>query len=1179
MQNSGTGGKEPTAPRRSSRSRSAGGGTSSGNDEIDTGPTSTTKSKSKSKRQQGETALSDAEENKNRVAAGRTVSFVEAGEEKTGGTESTQQNRSETSSQDKRKSLQSPKGAAASSPTVGEHSARVQDHASFAQQLDDNIRGMQPELSWLLTTPEFRDQSHVVQAGSARDTRSSGDENTALDQRQPYKETTRTLTGEGMSKTQGTGMRAMAGGGVPRNHPQEMPSRQNLEALMEQDAQRQRQRLTSLLQGLSERKDGLWGQQQEPGLKTTAASAPLENDNDDHKSPRGTAAEELTTHELEKVTDPVVQSLLRKLANQFRAASAAGEQADPTNSQRPKKRGDKGTHASTVDTHAKQLPHLANKEASKQSRENKIPSREVLSLLTKCPTCGKENRKIPGDPLVHYLVCNNRKTNFTLTTSEMEGLKLISGLRRNIKKNETRHANSHQLVRESRRQEREARRAGERDLHSTDSERSASSEEGVRRNKDGYESNSGSEDEDADGDEGDEDEEDEESEYQDSGSSSGSGSESPEQPNSRRQRHSSPARSSPEKQRSDFEILEIQELKRQISDQQHVQNDTTSLIRQLFQQVKEISQSVQRLSVPPSTMTVTPSATRHENSRQESVSASSYHDRGVANRQAPQQHDNRLVLWGAQDDYSPRSDERHTDPGDQNFPEVTDEELAVAAAFEKHKKAYRGYLSKCSSNRRRAVSLAQTFEKWAEWIAVVFTEQEKQKSEAQGSGHHRFFTKATVLHLENEDFEARYLEMCGLSLREPSQVLDFLREVTVDVSTGTVPKIIAASESFRVKLRQIPSRALLSTTAERVRNAFVESLFGEERGKRKRVDYDHLDTWEDVTRELTKAAARSTTGLAFEPFKTLPGLKSVNQSPAQKASVEEAETEGTRGCDMRIVSEQKWFKRYKYFANKHKIPLEQHGGSTSWKTRYIHVVDVVDAKSGRCTLCERKGHIASACGDPSPDVLYPTVKPSRSHSSEGSRRNGRFSEERQRYRPDNDSHKGNQRDQRDRQYGRDDRDPSQPRREYRDERHDQRRDSTGRDTSYRGGNSDRGDYRSNSGSRYRDSSRERSDHRERRDSQERDHDPARRHDRDSISRTPPLPRHRDEEIHSPRAPSLRPGAARDGSREPSRERSRERDDRGDRSRRITCYRCGHEGHIAKDCSAKKDRDGRTLADE
>jgi hypothetical protein len=282
-------------------------------------------------------------------------------------------------------------------------------------------------------------------------------------------------------------------------------------------------------------------------------------------------------------------------------------------------------------------------------------------------------------------------------------------------------------------------------------------------------------------------------------------------------------------------------LRRELDNQKHAQNDAVGVIKHLLAEVKELSQSIQRLSTPPANTSVTPSGTPHPNSRQASYEPKMdnsqqlqlWTDRTSANAQArgfPPVPPSFLPAHGFL--HSIQEQGRTDDPGDQNFPEMDYADLAVATAFEKHKKLYKGYLSKCASFRRTPVTLAQTFEKRAEWLAVIFTEQEKQKAEAEGSSSRLAFDKEGVLLLPDESFEVRYMEMCGLSMRDPSQVLDFLREPEVDVSSGNITKIIAASESFRTKLKQIPARALYATTAERVRNAFIESLFGEEKGKK-----------------------------------------------------------------------------------------------------------------------------------------------------------------------------------------------------------------------------------------------------------------------------------------------------------------------------------------------------------
>ncbi len=922
---------------------------------------------------------------------------------------------------------------------------------------------------------------------------------------------------------------------------------------------------------------------------------------------------QLTQEEIELSRNPAIQALLQKCAilqglTQGQARETQGtsrhsprseeherKSASPRRSRESpdkKLRAGKGgtrqvhdkrerpsdTHADKNDTHAKLRSRVARKK-----HEPKVSSKEILSLLTKCPTCGKENRKIPGDPLGHYMTCTKRKDTFNRTTVEGQALALIHGLRRNIKRNNTREDDHEALVQESRRQEKEALKHGERELHS-DSPRSLSSEEGVERNSDGYESDPGEDDEDVE----DGDDESEESEYL----------ESSETASSAEHDHSSRARNTASSSSLTADLSQqLVTLKRDIDGQKHAQADALELIKQLFSQVKDMSQSMQRLSAPPAHMTVTPRATAHQNSLQASFEPT---------RDQPQQ----LQLWSdrlrtstqiqqlphrsAALDFSPTHDpptgQGRTDvPGDQNYPEMEDADLAVATAFEKHKKAYKGYLSKCSSFHRRPVTLAQTFERWAEWLAVIFTEQEKQKAEAAGEAHRYLFDKKGVLLLPDAEFEVRYMEMCGLAMRDPSQVLDFLREQEIDVSSGNITKIIAASEVFRRKLKQIPARSLFATTAERVRNAFIESLFGEEKGKRKRVDFDHLDSWEDVVKLLAKTAAQSPAGLAFEPFKPLQNFKSKKsdkRSPVdtKDAKEEENKDELTAGCDMRITSEKKWYKRYRYFANQNKIPLDQHGGSNSWKTRYAHVVDVVDKKSGRCTLCKQRGHVASACDDPAPDVLYPSKS---TQEGSASMSQDRRSEERQ-GETSSRAYKGQGRDHerergreqhryhgrdheqgrhQQRHYGRDqdqrERSPfqSEERREqrhshYRDSPNDYRRDQSPRD--FRREDRERSPYYRNDRERSPYRGREQSPYqRDLHNDRGRGWNPEERRDDQGRARQGGG----QVQYSSPRVQSERQASS---SRDSSKERP------------VTCYKCGYEGHMARECKATKDRDGRHL---
>jgi hypothetical protein len=854
-----------------------------------------------------------------------------------------------------------------------------------------------------------------------------------------------------------------------------------------------------------------------------------------------------------------------------------------------------GTHALSPSTHAK----------------GRVSSKEILSLLTQCPQCGKANSKISGDPMFHYMSCNKKKTHFVQTTLEQQAVTHIAALRRRIHDSIDKRASSHEEVRESRRQEREQLRHGQRNLGSEDSARSQSSEEGVIRDRHGYE-DEGDDDDDgrSDRESDNESDSDSASEYEQSSSEVSTSSE--ERQSKQRQKKGSKTVEAPN--------AELNILRQQIEAQQHAQNDALDLIRGLFSQVKTMSESVNRLThqtgtahaeTTPNSVRVNQRQTSHslpapatgggvrpaENEFQWADGRSSVQERSNSTNHDRQGYDRpdgagALILSGASRAQAFDQDFSRArgmiDPGDQNYPEVNDKDLAVAGEFEKHKKAYKGYLSKCSSNHRQPVSLARTFEKWSEWIAVIFTEQEKQKSESQGRSQHRYFNGNAVMELTDEDFEMRYLEMCGINMKDPSQVLDFLREPVVDVSSGSLSSLMAASESFRKKLRQVPARALHSTTSDRIRNAYVESLFGEERGKRKRVDYDSMETWEDVVQHLARVVARAPNGVAFEAFKPLPVFASNSKQKKGKSQADDSDESGSEqgqkrkdqdsalcaGVDMRITSEKKWYKRYRYFANKNKISMDGHGGSGSWKTRYRHIVDMVDKKSGRCTRCKQKGHMASACDDPCLDVLYPVEKQHPSSSPARSERRDDRREDRRDDRRDErrDDRREDRRDSRrdDRLEGRRD----DQREERRDDRHDDRRDlryeARYRDSSrdhYRRERTPDPRYDSRSRDYYR-SDRGRSSERVLPQSQ----------DRDQRDRTPDGQQRsqehnsggsagRSQSRHDYSRQQNSPARNYQGSRVGSRDSSQER--RGN-----ACYNCGEEGHLARDCKKEKRGGGR-----
>jgi len=807
-----------------------------------------------------------------------------------------------------------------------------------------------------------------------------------------------------------------------------------------------------------------------------------------------------------------------------------------TSSTRKSKPVDKPSSAQT--THAIKATHASggggtDKHASDDesesvvARKDKLKTKSVprqdpqaLSNLERCPRCGTYNHKLRGDPVVHYMMCKNTQKGFTPTTDELVALSNLESLKRRMKGVTERSRDTDREVRE----ERKARKAGTVPIKD-ESEVSASSEDGVERNRDGYEDDPGSDDSSPSTSSV--------SNYGDSSSSSTSSDEPPPKPKTKVPK-SAHAKAAPRPLQPEPSV-EMQQMRKQLDDFQHQSQDMHSCIKAIYGELKSIKET----SAKPPVYVVESSPTA---SALQSPSTMISVRGGAAHSRAHTTSHNSVPATSG---YA-HSD---ADIGDQAFPEIEDKDLAIIGSFEKHKKAYKEYVSKCKDRQRTPVSMAATFVKWGQWLAVVFTEQDKQQSEAEGRGTWNQYEKSDVLAMPNHIFEAKYTEMCGLAMQEPSSVLDYLRRVEVDVSDATMPQLLMAAESFRNKIKQVPAKVFHATTQDRIRNAFLESIFGEDRGKRKRVDYDHLEDWDQVVQHFVRVAARSTTGKAFETFKSLITKKKGKGDKEDKDGDSDGEHSGGQkkpkdfkddplceGVDMRILSERKWYKRYRYLAHQNKRDLENHGNSNSWKTRYVYLSDSIDKKSQRCARCKVRGHVGSVCKDPLPEILWPThsEEPNRGrdHSRERESERGERGE-RGGFRSRGDYRRSFSREpsERDRSRDRD----YEHRREY-DQRGDDRQDR-GQYHQRRDESRDRGQY----GQR-REESRDRGQYRDRSPYQRKDEE--RRDD----SGVRGLNHERGQGAYR-RSPS--PGS-------------------------IECYRCHRKGHKSNDCTHDTFPDGKPI---
>jgi hypothetical protein len=327
------------------------------------------------------------------------------------------------------------------------------------------------------------------------------------------------------------------------------------------------------------------------------------------------------------------------------------------------------------------------------------------------------------------------------------------------------------------------------------------------------------------------------------------------------------------------------------------------------------------------------------------------------------------------------------------WPVMPREHVGKAEHWESWKSKYQEYFSKSTDKDRTAATMAQSFVRWAPWFATAFTCQEVQRQKDNDRYQAREFKAVDILSLTDADFTKRYLDFCQVSIKDPSQVLDLLKKVHVDVSTATLQTVMHACDSFSEQLKLVPKSTMALCTPSQIRDAFLQSLFGSDEIRNRKVDYLKCRTWHDTTQVMIARASENSAGTAFTPFTRLKEFEDKRKSNKDREGEDERtkdksthdrkgkETDKGGGSvsksdapDMRLPAEIKYKKKFEELAEKEGIDKPKHAFAPSWKLRYAYLLDCIDTQKGKCTRCKmRTGHSPSECPDPLSDVPYPRL--------------------------------------------------------------------------------------------------------------------------------------------------------------------------------------------------------------
>jgi hypothetical protein len=238
--------------------------------------------------------------------------------------------------------------------------------------------------------------------------------------------------------------------------------------------------------------------------------------------------------------------------------------------------------------------------------------------------------------------------------------------------------------------------------------------------------------------------------------------------------------------------------------------------------------------------------------------------------------------------------------GMSGAPEMALDQIGKVAEFQKHVRNYNAYALKAVSRNEPHLSLAQTMKKHAFAIATTFTTQILKRlrlaPHTYRPGDVTHYTEQSVMAMSDELFTRLYTESCSIDIEDPSQVyailssLEYVRQTPEEQSP--MPALMRAEAAFRSKLCLLPQHAVTRCRPQELRDAFIRMVFTSANFETMKLDFQQCATWENVYQQLTYRASTASTWYNSAPthkttpeVSVTPSVSSSSPAAADKSAV------------------------------------------------------------------------------------------------------------------------------------------------------------------------------------------------------------------------------------------------------------------------------------------------------